>query len=89
MSKIREIALAVEEENQRSLQEIVEEGPCRRISAADILNEGMIAAIGIVGEKFKNNDFRPRMLIAARAMKRRRGPKPHLAATGVNLSVKS
>ncbi|MBQ9828493.1 MAG: corrinoid protein [Lachnospiraceae bacterium] len=53
---------------------------------AAILNEGMIKAMDVVGEKFKNGEvFVPEMLVAARAMKK--GVeilKPHLAsgATG-------
>ncbi len=49
-----------------------------------ILNDGMIAAMGEVGEKFKNGElFVPEMLVAARAMKKGvEVLKPHLA-TGV------
>jgi corrinoid protein of di/trimethylamine methyltransferase len=85
MSKIREIALAVEEGKSKIIAGLVEEALAEGVSAADILNEGMIAAMGIVGEKFKNNEiFVPEMLIAARAMKRGvEVLKPHLAATGV------
>ena len=37
---------------------------------AKILNEGLIAGMQVVGEKFKNNEFYvPEVLIAARAMK--------------------
>ena len=37
----------------------------------DILNDGMIGAMGVVGERFKNGElFVPEMLVAARAMKK-------------------
>jgi len=40
------------------------------IVPGDILNKGLIAGMGVVGEKFKNNEFYvPEVLIAARAMK--------------------
>jgi methanogenic corrinoid protein MtbC1 len=45
----------------------------------------MIAAMSVVGEKFKNNEiFVPEMLVAARTMKKGVDVlKPHLAATGI------
>ncbi|MEG1887873.1 MAG: B12-binding domain-containing protein, partial [Oscillospiraceae bacterium] len=55
------------------------------ISAKDILEQGLLSGMGIIGEKFKNNEvFVPEVLIAARAMNA--GVeilKPHLAAAGV------
>lgn len=40
------------------------------MSLDDIINEGFISAMSIIGEKFKNNEiFVPEMLITARAMK--------------------
>ena len=46
----------------------------------EILQKGMIDAMGVVGEKFKNNEiFVPEMLVAARAMKKGvEVVKPHL-----------
>ena len=48
----------------------------------EILNGGMIDAMAIVGEKFKNNEiFVPEMLVAARAMKKGvEVLKPHLSS---------
>lgn len=55
-------APAAEAKTQQALDE--------NISPAKILNEGLIAGMNIVGEKFKNNEFYvPEVLIAARAMK--------------------
>lgn len=40
------------------------------LSPGDIIQNGLIEAMGVVGEKFKNNEiYVPEMLIAARAMK--------------------
>ena len=40
------------------------------MSPGDIIQNGLIEAMGVVGEKFKNNEiYVPEMLIAARAMK--------------------
>lgn len=47
-------------------QEAIDEG----LSAEAILNDGLVAGMAVVGEKFKNNEFYvPEVLIAARAMK--------------------
>ncbi|MDD3599693.1 MAG: B12-binding domain-containing protein, partial [Firmicutes bacterium] len=38
-------------------------------SATEILNEGLIAAMSVVGVKFKNNEiYVPEVMVAARAM---------------------
>ena len=50
------------------------------ISAADILEKGLLSGMSIVGQKFKNNEiFVPEVLIAARAMSKSiEVLKPHL-----------
>ena len=60
-----------------AVQEALDEG----IPATDILDT-MIAAMDVVGEKFKNNEiFVPEMLISAKAMKKGvEVLKPHLAS---------
>jgi 5-methyltetrahydrofolate--homocysteine methyltransferase len=53
-----------------AVEEGVKEALAEKIPAADILNEGLIAGMNVVGERFKNNEFYiPEVLIAARAMK--------------------
>jgi len=85
MSRIEEIALAVEEGKSKVIAGLVEEALAEGISAEEILNDAMINAMGVVGERFKNNEiFVPEMLIAARAMKKGvEVLKPHLSASGV------
>ena len=71
MSKVQEIAAAVENGKVKIVAGLVEEALAEGVPATEILNDGMIAAMGVVGEKFKNNEiFVPEMLIAARAMKK-------------------
>ena len=71
MSKVEEIAAAVENGKVKKVAGLVEEALAEGIPATEILNTGMIGAMGVVGEKFKNNEiFVPEMLIAARAMKK-------------------
>ncbi|MHB0913284.1 MAG: corrinoid protein [Armatimonadota bacterium] len=51
----------------------------------NVLNNGLVAGMSVVGEKFKNNEFYvPEVLIAARAMKSAMEVlRPKLAETGV------
>ena len=86
MSKINEVAELVEKGKAKlvgpAVQEAIDEGD----DPVAILNDGMISAMSVVGEKFKNGEiFVPEMLVAARAMKKGvEVLKPHLAsgATG-------
>ena len=85
MSKIQEIAAAIEKGKVKIVAGLVQEALDAGEKAADILNVGMIGAMAVVGEKFKNNEiFVPEMLIAARAMKKGvEVLQPHLAKQGV------
>ena len=70
MSKFQEIASAIETGKKKVVKGLVEEALAEGLEPLDILNQGMINAMSIVGEKFKANEiFVPEMLIAARAMK--------------------
>lgn len=55
------------------------------ISPKQILDQGLIAGMDVVGKKFKENEYYvPEVLIAARAMKQAMEVlRPHLASTGV------
>jgi 5-methyltetrahydrofolate--homocysteine methyltransferase len=55
------------------------------VSPSDIINQGLIAGMAVVGEKFKNNEFYvPEVLIAARAMHAGMDlVKPLLAESGI------
>ena len=71
MSKIQEIAQAVETGKSKIIEGLVQEALAEGIEAQKILNEGMIDAMAVVGEKFQRAEvFVPEMLIAARTMKR-------------------
>ena len=53
-----------------TVKQLVEDSLAENIPVGEILNEGLIAGMNVVGEKFKNNEFYiPEVLIAARAMK--------------------
>jgi corrinoid protein of di/trimethylamine methyltransferase len=71
MSKIEEIAAAVEKGKSKIIAGLVEEALADGLDPAEILNVGMIEAMNVIGEKFQKNEiFVPEMLIAARAMKK-------------------
>ena len=68
-----------------AVQEALDEGN----AAPDVL-DNMIKAMGVVGERFKNNEiFVPEMLVAARAMKKGVDVlKPHLAGGSAGVAGK-
>ena len=68
------------------VQEAIDAG----ILAQQILEEGLLSGMNVVGEKFKNNEiFVPEVLVAARAMNMGAGLlKPLLAQGGVHASGK-
>ena len=57
--------------NTKQVLEYVEAALTAKVSPAEILNKGMIAAMGEVGRLFEEGEyFVPEMLIAARAMQK-------------------
>ena len=71
MSKIQEIAAAVESGKSKVIAELVQAAIDEGIAPLEILNAGMIDAMSIVGERFSKEEiFIPEMLVAARAMKK-------------------
>ena len=71
MSKIEELAVAVTKGKAKLVPNLVKDCLAEGMAPVEILNKGMIDAMGVVGEKFKNNEiFVPEMLVAARAMKK-------------------
>lgn len=82
MQKIMEVAAAIEAGKAKVVGGLIQEALDQGCSPVEILNKGMIDAMGVVGERFKNNEiFVPEMLVAARAMKKGiEVLKPHLAS---------
>lgn len=71
MSKIQEVAQAVEIGKSKLVAGLVQEAIDEGCAPLDILNQGMINAMAVVGEKFKAGEiFVPEMLVAAKAMKK-------------------
>ena len=80
MSKIAELAHAVEIGKSKLVPGLVAAALEEGNAPVDILNKGMIDAMAVVGEKFKAGEiFVPEMLVAAKAMKKGvEALKPHL-----------
>lgn len=71
MSRIQEISKTIQSGKSKLVEVLVKEAINEGINPIEILNKGMIDAMSVVGEKFKNNEiFVPEMLVAARAMKK-------------------
>jgi len=70
MADLEGIAKALIAGDRNKVVAGVKEALAEQIEPARILNEGLIAGMQVVGDKFKNNEFYvPEVLIAARAMK--------------------
>ena len=87
---LNEISENLQKGKAKIVVELVQKALDEGVSANDILNEGLLAGMSIIGEKFKNDEvYVPEVLVAARAMNK--GAillKPHLAAAGVEATGK-
>jgi methanogenic corrinoid protein MtbC1 len=71
MSKIAVIFETVEKGKSKLIEGLVQEALAEGDDPLEILNEGMIKAMSVVGDKFQKSEiFVPEMLIAARTMKK-------------------
>lgn len=66
---LTELSQSLQQGKAKEVKALVQKALDEHISPQDILNEGMIAGMQIIGAKFKKNEvFVPEVLIAARAM---------------------
>ncbi len=69
MELLNEISALVQKGKAKDVKVLVQQAIDQGVPAEQILEEGMLSAMGIVGEKFQKNEiFVPEMLVAARAM---------------------
>ena len=69
MSVINEISELVQKGDRRGVKSAVEAALAEGFPAKEILNEGLIAGMMAIGERFKRNEvYVPEVLISARAM---------------------
>ena len=91
MSILVEISDFLQRGRAQKVKELVQQALDQGIDPNTILEEGLLLAMSIVGEKFKKNEvFVPEVLVAARAMNA--GVeilRPHLIASGVTTKGKA
>ncbi|MCM0760804.1 MULTISPECIES: B12-binding domain-containing protein [Sporomusa] len=80
-----QLSLYVQQGNGVKVKEMVSEGLAQKVDPTALLNDGLIEAMAVIGEKFKNNEiYVPEMLMAAKAMNAgMQVLEPVLTATGV------
>ncbi|MEN6314848.1 MAG: corrinoid protein [Clostridiaceae bacterium] len=90
MSILNEISQNLQIGKAKLVKELVQKAVDEGMSAEVILKEGLLDGMGVIGEKFKNNEvYVPDVLIAARAMNAGTEIlKPLLAASGVKATGK-
>lgn len=90
MSILDEISEQLQAGKAKIVKELVAQAVQEGFSAKQILEEGLLSGMGIVGVKFKNNEvFVPEVLVAARAMNMGvEVLKPLLAESGVKATGK-
>ena len=70
MKILKEIAVNVENGDSSTVKELTKIAISQKIAAEEILNNGLVKGMDVIGIKFKNNEvFIPEVLIATRAMK--------------------
>ena len=82
---LNEISVQLQNGKAKIVKTLVQQAIDEGYPAQTILEEGLLAGMGIIGEKFKNNEvFVPEVLVAARAMNMgAKVLKPLLAEGGV------
>ena len=69
MSVLEKISASLQAGKAKDVAQFVQEAVDSGISAQEILDNGLLAGMGIIGAKFKNNEvYVPEVLIAARAL---------------------
>ena len=69
MSILQEISQSLQSGKAKVVKELVQKALDDGVNPASILNEGLLAGMDVIGNKFKNNEvYVPEVLIAARAM---------------------
>ncbi len=69
MAILEEISEFIQKGKAKNIKELVPQAIEQGLSAKEILEEGLLKGMNIIGERFKNNEvFVPEVLVAARAM---------------------
>jgi corrinoid protein of di/trimethylamine methyltransferase len=90
MSILNDISENVQRGKAKLVKELVQQALDEGVKPAEILSEGLLEGMDVIGEKFKNNEvYVPEVLVAARAMNMgSQILKPHLVEAGVQATGK-
>ena len=90
MSILKEISESLQKGKHRDVPVLVQKALDEGCAPADILNEGLLDGMNVIGTKFREGTvFVPEVLVAARAMKMGTNVlQPHLVAAGVKANGK-
>ena len=82
---LHEISVQLQAGKAKIVKELVQQAIDEGVPAKEVLEQGLLTGMSVIGEKFKNNEvFVPEVLVAARAMSMGAALlKPLLAAEGV------
>ena len=83
---LQEISTQLQEGNAKGVKELVQQALDAGTSAEQILKDGLMSGMDVIGQKFKNNEiFVPKVMLSARAMKQGADLlKPYLATDGAH-----
>ena len=69
MAILEDISLQLQRGKAKIVKELVQQAIDEGVPAKEILEQGLLSGMSVIGEKFKNNEvFVPEVLVAARAM---------------------
>ncbi len=69
MAILEEISMYLQQGRARNVKKLVEQALAEGLSPQNILEEGLMSGMNIIGQKFKDNEvFVPEVLVSARAM---------------------
>ncbi len=90
MELLQQISEMLQKGKAKDVKALVQQAIDAGVPAQEILEKGLLSGMGVIGEKFKNNEvFVPEVLVAARAMNQGAALlKPLLAAEGVKATGK-
>ena len=90
MSILNEISENLQKGRAKAVKQLVQQAIDEGLPAGQILDEGLLSGMSVIGEKFKRNEvFVPEVLVAARAMNMgAQLLKPLLAVEGVKATGK-
>lgn len=85
MAIVQEISELLQAGRAPKVKKLVQQALDEGVAPQDILENGLLSGMGIIGEKFRNNEvFVPEVLVAARAMNRGiEVLRPYLITAGV------